>query len=109
MKTSILSFILAQRELLVGHLAWVTIFLGAHSFGLYIHNDTMQALGRVEDTISDNAIIMKPILANTLWGLRRQSNTCYMSIIHQSYHSQEPTRKSKQYRSTSIRAITQPI
>ena len=41
----------------------------------------MQALGRVEDTISDNAIIVKPILINILWGLRRQSNTCYISTM----------------------------
>ena len=41
----------------------------------------MQALGRVEDTISDNAIIMKPILISILWGLRRQSNICYISTI----------------------------
>jgi hypothetical protein len=27
----------------------VCIFLGFHSFGLYIHNDTMQALGRPQD------------------------------------------------------------
>ena len=30
----------------ISHLNWVCIFLGFHSFGLYIHNDTMSALGR---------------------------------------------------------------
>jgi photosystem I P700 chlorophyll a apoprotein A1 len=30
-------------------------FLGFHSFGLYIHNDTMSALGRPQDMFSDTA------------------------------------------------------
>ena len=28
--------ILAQRELIIGHLVWITVFIGSHSFGLYI-------------------------------------------------------------------------
>jgi photosystem I P700 chlorophyll a apoprotein A1 len=32
------------------------IFLGFHSFGLYIHNDTMQALGRPQDMFSGQNI-----------------------------------------------------
>jgi len=28
------------------HLNWVSIFLGFHAFGMYIHNDTLLALGR---------------------------------------------------------------
>ena len=39
-----------QRRAVIVHLNWVCIFLGFHSFGLYIHNDTVSALfwGRVE-------------------------------------------------------------
>jgi photosystem I P700 chlorophyll a apoprotein A1 len=35
---------------------WVCIFLGMHSFGFYVHNDTMRALGRPQDMFSDKAI-----------------------------------------------------
>ena len=33
-----------HRKLLISHLSWVCIFLGFHSFGLLIHNDTMEAI-----------------------------------------------------------------
>ncbi|VAH75280.1 unnamed protein product [Triticum turgidum subsp. durum] len=36
---------------------------GFHSFGLYIHNDTMSALGRPQDMFSDTAIQLQPIFA----------------------------------------------
>ena len=45
----------------MGHLIWVTIALGMHAFGIYIHNETMQALGRPEDMFSDNAIQLRPL------------------------------------------------
>lgn len=54
---------LSHRDLIISHLNWVCIFLGLHSFGLYIHNDTMQALGRPYDMFSDKAIALQPIFA----------------------------------------------
>ena len=41
--------VLAHRHSLVVHLNWVSIFLGFHAFGMYIHNDTLLALGRQSD------------------------------------------------------------
>ncbi|TXG73702.1 hypothetical protein EZV62_002281 [Acer yangbiense] len=41
----------------------VCIFLGFHSFGLYIHNDTMSTLGRPQDMFLDTAIQLQPIFA----------------------------------------------
>jgi photosystem I P700 chlorophyll a apoprotein A1 len=55
--------ILLHREAIISHLNWVCIFLGMHSFGLYIHNDTMRALGRPQDTFSDKSIQLQPIFA----------------------------------------------
>jgi photosystem I P700 chlorophyll a apoprotein A1 len=57
------SELLKHREVIISHLNWVTVFLGLHSFGLYIHNDTLQALGRPQDLFADNAIQLKPILS----------------------------------------------
>ncbi|KAL5645691.1 hypothetical protein ACJX0J_004748 [Zea mays] len=42
----LLDRVLRHRDAIISHLNWVCIFLGFHSFGLYIHNDTMSALGR---------------------------------------------------------------
>ena len=38
------SLFTAHRDVIIGHLIWVSIYLGFHSFSLYIHNDTFQAL-----------------------------------------------------------------
>jgi len=80
-RTTIGATIIGQRELLIGHLVWVTIFLGSHAFGIYIHNDTLQALGRPEDLISDNGILMKPIFAHAIWSLRDEGSTQYIHLM----------------------------
>lgn len=38
--------VLNHRCVVTGHLAFVTLWLGLHAFGLYVHNDTLQALSR---------------------------------------------------------------
>ena len=43
---NILLKVLKHRDVILGHLIWVSIGLGLHSFSIYIHNDTLQALGR---------------------------------------------------------------
>ena len=45
------------------HLIWVCIAIGLHSFSLYCHNDTLEALGRPEDIFHDNSIQLKAIFA----------------------------------------------
>lgn len=44
------------------HLNWVSIFLGFHAFGMYIHNDTVLALGRREDQFADTGISFRPVI-----------------------------------------------
>ncbi|KAI5664606.1 hypothetical protein M9H77_23929 [Catharanthus roseus] len=53
-----------QLSLFTHHI-WIGRFLivGFHSFGLYIHNDTMSTLGRPQDMFSDTAIQLQPIFA----------------------------------------------
>ncbi|GFP79620.1 photosystem i p700 chlorophyll a apoprotein a1, partial [Phtheirospermum japonicum] len=41
----LLDRVLRHRDAIISHLNWACIFLGFHSFNLYIHNDTMSALG----------------------------------------------------------------
>ena len=66
---NVLDRVLRVRDAIISHLNWVCIFLGFHSFGLYIHNDTMQALGRPQDMFSDTAIQLQPIFAQWIQGL----------------------------------------
>ena len=56
--------VLNHRHLIIGHLIYLTIALGLHSFSLYIHNDTLQGFSRREDMFTDNSIQLKPFLAN---------------------------------------------
>jgi len=61
--------VLRHRDAIISHLNWVCIWLGFHSFGLYIHNDTMRALGRPQDMFSDSAISLQPIFAQWIQNL----------------------------------------
>jgi len=63
---NVLDRILKSRDAIISHLNWVCIFLGFHSFGLYIHNDTMRALGRPADVFSDTAIQLQPVFAQSI-------------------------------------------
>jgi photosystem I P700 chlorophyll a apoprotein A1 len=49
---------------MIGHLIYLSIALGLHSFSLYIHNDTLQPFGRAEDMFSDNSIQFKPLISS---------------------------------------------
>jgi photosystem I P700 chlorophyll a apoprotein A1 len=55
--------VLKHRDVILGHLLWVSIGLGFHSFSLYIHNDSFQGFGRPEDIFHDNSIQLKPVFA----------------------------------------------
>lgn len=56
--------ILCHRDIIVGHLIWVCIFLGFHSFAMYIHNDTFEALGfNSSGKFQDGSISLRPVFA----------------------------------------------
>jgi photosystem I P700 chlorophyll a apoprotein A1 len=68
-QNNLLDRVLRHRDAIISHLNWVSMFLGFHSFGLYIHNDTMQALGRPQDMFSDSAIQLQPVFAQWVQNL----------------------------------------
>ena len=72
---NVLDNMLRHRDAIISHLNWVCIFLGFHSFGLYIHNDTMSALGRPQDMFSDSAIKLQPVFAQWIQGLHTAAAT----------------------------------
>jgi len=63
---NLLDRVIRHRDTMISHLNWVCIFLGFHSFGLYIHNDTISALGRSQDIFRDTAIQLQPVFAQWL-------------------------------------------
>jgi photosystem I P700 chlorophyll a apoprotein A1 len=68
-QNNLLDRVLRHRDAIISHLNWVCMFLGFHSFGLYVHNDTMRALGRPQDTFSDTAIQLQPVFAQWVQNL----------------------------------------
>jgi photosystem I P700 chlorophyll a apoprotein A1 len=62
-QNNVLDRMLRHRDAIISHLNWVCLFLGFHSFGLYVHNDTMQALGRPHDMFADWGIQLQPVFA----------------------------------------------
>lgn len=71
---NLLDRILSHRDTIISHLNWVCIFLGLHSFGLYIHNDVMSALGRSQDMFSDTAIQLHPFFATWVIDIHHNYN-----------------------------------
>nr|QCI05387.1 photosystem I P700 apoprotein A1 [Crouania attenuata] len=84
---NVLDRVIRHRDAIISHLNWVCIFLGFHSFGLYIHNDTMRALGRSQDMFSDTAIQLQPIFAQWVQNIHTlaPSSTSPNSIATASY------------------------
>jgi hypothetical protein len=39
-KDNVLARMLEHKEAIISHLSWASLFLGFHTLGLYIHNDT---------------------------------------------------------------------
>nr|QCI08139.1 photosystem I P700 apoprotein A1 [Polyneura bonnemaisonii] len=84
---NVLDRIIRHRDAIISHLNWLCIFLGFHAFGLYIHNDTMRALGRSQDMFSDTAIQLQPIFAQWVQNIHTlaPSNTSPNSLATASY------------------------
>ena len=49
---------LEHKEAIISHLSWAALFLGFHTLGLYIHNDTVVAFGQPE-----KQILFEPVFA----------------------------------------------
>ena len=61
---------LEHKEAIISHLSWVSLFLGFHTLGLYVHNDVMQAFGTPE-----KQILIEPVFAQ--WIQSAQGKALY--------------------------------
>jgi len=50
--TQWVQWLIGMRAFVLSHLSAITLFLGFHTLGLYVHNDVMQALGTPEKQIA---------------------------------------------------------
>jgi photosystem I P700 chlorophyll a apoprotein A2 len=57
-RTTIVHRMLSNKESLISHLSWVTLFLGFHTLGIYVHNDVCVAFGTPW-----KQILIEPVLA----------------------------------------------
>jgi len=55
---NVIKRILNHKEAIISHLSWVCLFLGFHTLGLYVHNDTVVAFGQPE-----KQILIEPVFA----------------------------------------------
>jgi len=70
---------LDHRCLIIAHLIYLSLGIGLHSFGLYIHNDTLQSYLRPEDMFSDNSIQLKPVFA--IWAEPLPPHTLDIEVL----------------------------
>ena len=57
-KGNVLDRVLQHKEAIISHLSWVSLFLGFHTLGIYVHNDVMNAFGTPE-----KQILVEPVFA----------------------------------------------
>ncbi len=57
-KDNVLARMLEHKEAIISHLSWVSLFLGFHTLGLYVHNDVVVAFGQPE-----KQILVEPVFA----------------------------------------------
>lgn len=57
-KGNVLDRVLKHKEAIISHLSWVSLFLGFHTLGIYVHNDVMQAFATPE-----KQILIEPVFA----------------------------------------------
>jgi len=69
-KDNVLARMLEHKEAIISHLSWVSLFLGFHTLGLYVHNDVVVAFGQPE-----KQILVEPIFAQ--WIQAASGKTLY--------------------------------
>jgi photosystem I P700 chlorophyll a apoprotein A2 len=62
-RQDVIGRILAHKNAIISHLSWVCLWLGFHTLGLYIHNDTVVAFGEPE-----KQILIEPVFAQVIQG-----------------------------------------
>jgi photosystem I P700 chlorophyll a apoprotein A2 len=73
---NILWFLLNYKECIISTLSWVSLFLGFHTLGLYIHNDVVTAFGNPE-----KRILLEPIFAQYIQAASGKTTYGYTTLL----------------------------
>ncbi|WP_216920729.1 photosystem I core protein PsaB [Synechococcus sp. CCAP 1479/9] len=68
-KDNVLARMLEHKEALISHLSWVSLFLGFHTLGLYVHNDVVVAFGTPEKQILIEPVFVQASSGKALYGM----------------------------------------
>jgi photosystem I P700 chlorophyll a apoprotein A2 len=60
-KDDVIERILSHKAAIISHLSWVTLWLGFHVLGVYVHNDTVTAFGN-----ANRSILIEPMFAQII-------------------------------------------
>jgi photosystem I P700 chlorophyll a apoprotein A2 len=77
----VVSRILAQKSALISHLSWVSLWLGFHTLGVYIHNDTVVSFGEAH-----KQILIEPVIAQAISSSSSHITSAYFATSLE-YHS----------------------
>jgi photosystem I P700 chlorophyll a apoprotein A2 len=75
-ENNVLARILNHKEAIISHLSWVSLFLGFHTLGLYVHNDVMQAFGT-----SEKQILIEPVFAQWIQSAHGKSIYAFSTLL----------------------------
>nr|YP_009540913.1 photosystem I P700 apoprotein A2 [Lepocinclis tripteris]AYQ93348.1 photosystem I P700 apoprotein A2 [Lepocinclis tripteris] len=75
-ENNVLQRILNHKEAIISHLSWVSLFLGFHTLGLYVHNDVMQAFGTPE-----KQILIEPVFAEWIQSTHGKSVYAFSTLL----------------------------
>ena len=87
-KDNVLYRMLEHKEAIISHLSWVSLFLGFHTLGLYVHNDVVVAFGNPE-----KQILIEPIFAQ--WIQATSGKTLYGFNVLLSASSSSATQAAQ--------------
>nr|YP_009504652.1 photosystem I P700 chlorophyll a apoprotein A2 [Cyanophora biloba]AWW13761.1 photosystem I P700 chlorophyll a apoprotein A2 [Cyanophora biloba] len=76
-KNNVLARILDHKEAIISHLSWVSLFLGFHTLGLYVHNDVVNAFGSPE-----KQILIEPVFAQWIQSAHGKSLYGFEALLN---------------------------
>ena len=101
-KDNVLARMLDHKEAIISHLSWVSLFLGFHTLGLYVHNDVVVAFGQPE-----KQILVEPVFAQ--WIQAASGKTLYgFDTLLSSTSSSATIASEKLWLPNWLEAINEP-
>ena len=71
---------LDTKSPLISHLSWISLWLGFHTIGLYIHNDTMSAFSEEE-----KEVVIEPVFPQIIGSLNGLGACCRKALSYGYY------------------------